>query len=307
MSDVVGTSVNNTSSNVKEASKISNNAQEQEVNDLYEFLKLEQNKYVQYNIIYEALEECVGESSDLDRTLKTKVTDILLSGNAAQTLPLDEVPSKESSTLFGFCNINGHELNYLERNQLEKTLTLKLNEKYKNVCEEFHKVTNKDVNKAFEDSPRSLQMASEDKVLIEFKTKLVSEQKQYVKNLFSLLESLNEMANLRLKKLPQVTEQKIRECQVEQKMNHLKSLLAQEKVRIDVFTETSNSLKAYKEFIRDIKEQQKNYEREIQELKDLKAKYSNVSCKQYDDILKSYLQYKSSIEKKKLLYGCLKS
>ncbi|XP_018571059.1 uncharacterized protein LOC108910813 [Anoplophora glabripennis] len=306
MSDVVGTSVSIESSNARETSTTLSNAQEQEVNDVYEFLNLEKNKYVQYKIISDTLEECVNESSDLDRSLKDKVRDILLGGSATQTLFLDEYTSKESTTLFGICGINEQELNYIERHQLQKILELKLDCKYKDICGEFHKITNKDVNTAFE-TPSSLQMASDDKVLIEYKNKLVSEQEQYVKNLLNLLELLEEISNLRLKKLPQVTEQKIKECQVEQKMNNLKSLLAQEKIRIDIFTETSSSLKAYKELIKDIKEQQKDCEMEIWELKNLKEKYNQVSCKQYNDILKSYLQYKSSIEKKKLLYSHLKN
>lgn len=310
MSDAVGASVSNKPFNARETSKILNNAQEQEVNDLYEFLKLEQNKYVQYKILYDALEECVSDSSDIDRTLKAKVADILLRESATQTQHLDHYTAKENTvSLFGLCDINGYELNYIERNQLQEALKLKLDEKYKDICDDFYQATNKAVNKAFEDSQTStsLQMASDDKALIEFKYKLISEQEQYVKNLLSLLELLNEITNLRLKKLPQITERKVKECQVEQKVNHLKSLLAQEKVRIDVFTETSSSLKAYKELIKDIKDQQKDCEKEIQELKDLKEKYNQISCKQYDDILKSYLQYKSSIEKKKLLYNCLKS
>ncbi|KAJ8928668.1 hypothetical protein NQ314_018762 [Rhamnusium bicolor] len=71
--------------------------------------------------------------------------------------------------------------------------------------------------------------------------------------------------------------------------------------------ETSNSLKAYKQLIKDLKQQQQDCQKEIEDLNELKEKYDQVSCKQYDDILKSYLQYKAAIEKKKLLYDCLKS
>ncbi|KAJ8942940.1 hypothetical protein NQ318_003826 [Aromia moschata] len=206
-----------------------------------------------YKIIYDTLEECVHENSDIDGRLKTKLKDILLGGSVIQTVTLDDNALEECNrSLFGSSCKDNLELNYAERNQLQDTLKLKLDK------------NNQDTGPT--------QLSPEDKVLMDYKTKLIAEQEQYVKNLLDLLELLKEITGLRLNKLPRITEQKIKECQMEERTNHLKSLLAQEKVRVDMFMETSNSLKAYKELIKDIKEQQHDCEKEIQNLRDLREK-----------------------------------
>ncbi|KAJ8928667.1 hypothetical protein NQ314_018761 [Rhamnusium bicolor] len=219
MSDVVGTSINHEPFGVLESTKISNNAQEQEVNDLSEFLKLEHSKYLHYKVIYDTLQEYVSEISDTDKSLKTKVKDIMHSANVAQSIMLDDSLDESSTSIFRSCDINNLELNYTERNQLQDILKLKLDQKYKNICSEFTKLTNKDINKALESvhDTMPLQLSPEDKVLIDYKNKLIFEQEQYVKNLLSLQEVLKEITNLRLKELPQTTEQKIKECLVEEK------------------------------------------------------------------------------------------
>ncbi|KAJ8922262.1 hypothetical protein NQ315_004200 [Exocentrus adspersus] len=297
-------------SNSKHKYKLPKDAHEKEVNDLYEHLKFERNKYAKYKIIQDALEECIDVNSELDQNLKTKVRDILLSGSVVQCLSLEEFPSNESrQSVLGLIDINQHELNYMENKHLQDVLKRKLEEKYETVCDDFRKTTSKDIENTLENIPSSvpLQMVTEDKILLDLKDRLLLEQEQYVKNLSNQSDLLSEITDARLKKVPELTEHKIKEYQIKEKLNHVKSSLMQEKVRVDVFTEANGSLQAYKELIKDIKDQQSDCEKEIQRLMDLKEKYSQVSCKQYDDILKSYLQYKATIEKKKLLYETLKS
>ncbi|KAG5900659.1 hypothetical protein JTB14_005929 [Gonioctena quinquepunctata] len=295
---------------VESVKPLNNCAQEQEVNDLKEFLKLEKNKYVQYKIIYDTLEEYIKDENTVEDNLKAKVRDIMLGESLAQSLTLDYNPfDKTNVSLLGESDVGQSNLTYQEGNVLQEILNKKLNRKYQDITREFNSLTNKDLTKSFEqtDNSTSMQLSPEDKVLLEYKNKLTSEQEQYIKNLITLSDLLQEITDLRLKSLPETIEKKVEECQIEEKINHLKSLLSNEKCRVDVFTETSCSLKAYKELIKDIKEQQHECQKEIQYLKELQEKYKEVSCKQYDDILKSYIQYKSSIEKKKILYECLKS
>ncbi|XP_074025837.1 uncharacterized protein [Leptinotarsa decemlineata] len=311
MSNVIGTNTNKGRfTSVDGSTQFNTCAQEQEVNDLKEFLKLEQEKYVQYKVIYDTLEEYINEAGGVDDNLRAKVRSIILSESLAQTSILEFNSFDESNiSVLGANDTECSNLTYPEGNLLQKKLNLKLIEKHQNLAQEFHKVTNRDLQKSLEtrQDSTSLQLSSEDKVQLDYKNKLTIEQELYVKNLISLSELLEKIADLRLKSLPDIIEKKVDECQVEEKINHLKFLLSNVKCRVDVFTETSCSLKAYKDLIKDIQNQQEDYKKQIQQLNELKEKYKQVSCKQYDDILKSYIQYKASIEKKRILYDCLKS
>ncbi|CAH1119538.1 unnamed protein product [Phaedon cochleariae] len=311
MSNVIGTTTNHGQFRVDgNPKKTSSYAQEQEVNDLTEFLKLERNKYVQYKIVYDILEEFVNEEDRQEDGLRAKVKEILLCESVTQVTLLDEnTVDGSKSSVFGLCNVSSPALTYSESKSLQDVIKKKLNEKYLSITDDFHSVANKDMTEYSEDEEitTSIKLCHEDKVLVEYKNKLLMEQEQYIRNLITLSELLGDITDLRISKLPGVIEDKVKECQVNEKINSLKSLLAQEKCRVDIFTETTCSLKAYKELIKDIKEQQHECQKDIENLDGLKNKYKEVSCKQFDDILESYLQYKSSIEKKKILYDCLKS
>lgn len=291
-----------------EFTKITRNAQEQEVNDLSEILRVEHNKYVQYKIIYDTLEEFINSHDDEHVNLKRRIKDIMISESLVQCMSLDEHCDKPSENIFGIEDMGNTSLNFSESKELQILLKQLIDQKYKKMKADFNNVTEADISSLTQpSSSSSIDLNDEDKLLLEYRNKLMAEQKEYIKNLLNLTDLLEEIKKLRLEKLPEITELKIKECQVEEKINSLKCHGFHGKSRVDIFTETSCSLNAYKELIKDIKDQQQDCKREIEELTDLKQKYKDVSCKQYDDILKSYLRYKSAIEKKKLVYDCLKS
>ncbi|XP_056633528.1 uncharacterized protein LOC130443084 [Diorhabda sublineata] len=275
------------------------NAQEQELNDLSEFLKLEQNKYLHQKILYDLIEEAL-EEDHMETELKIKIKDIILSENVKQTLDLRNSEGKDK--LLGISDSNTL-LTYTESSSLRDLLKEKLTKNVHNIIE-----SHSDWTELIE-SNKSLgliQLPVEDMTLLDYKNKLAVEQEKYIMNLLKLQELLEEISDKRVIELSGIMTQKIQECKIEEKLNHLKCILSQQKCKVDIFTETNCTLKAYKELIRGIIEQQNDCQKEIEKLLDLKQKYDQVSGKQFDDILKPYLLYKSSLEKKKVLYNSLK-
>ncbi|CAH0546358.1 unnamed protein product [Brassicogethes aeneus] len=271
----------------------------QEVDDIREVLKSEHNKYLKYKIINDTIQELIGENSSLDSELKAKAKEILLNSQCSQSVIIDKNSTdKGCHTVFGIGD-SSVELTYFERDSLKNSLERRLSEK----C--IHLDFSLSENNLNSKKCPTFQLVEDDQILIDLKEKLKNEQKLYIENLFKKHEILNEIKNLRLTELPKIVDEKHTESVSLCKMNEVKSEILFKKVRVDIFSESNISLEAYKQFIADLKNQQKECQMEIDDILDLKEKYKIVACKQYNDILKSYLQYRASNEKKKMLYDCM--
>lgn len=303
MSHIVGNSSSALFSALERSNSV-NYAQEQEVHDVLEFLRLEHNKNIQYKILLNILEEYIREDTKDNKVLKEKVRDIILSHRVSQTLVLDTNTSCGEAQLLGIHKMNTISLSYLEGNTLQEVLKSKLKQQ-KNLCNKLNKTVKSSNTNISNGYNASLQLNSEERVLLSNKEKLLLEQQQYITNLANFEKALLDISELRLKKLPDAVEFKIKISQAQEKINNFKAIFTEEKCRVDIFKETEFSLPAYKELIQDIKYQLSVYQKEIQELEDLKEKYRQVSCKQFDDLLSSYRQYKASLEQKKKLYSYL--
>ncbi|XP_028150755.1 uncharacterized protein LOC114344097 [Diabrotica virgifera virgifera] len=297
MSNVINFNSNNTFNTV------STNAQEQEVNDRMEFLKLEQSKYLQQKILYDLLEDVVYDDHT-DAKLKSKVKDIILSENLKQTLSIDNKSLEENeSNVLGVAQ-DITVLTYSESSLLRNLIKLKSTKKVEDLAAQHNEWT--ELLESIRELG-SIQLSQEDKILLEYKNKVIVEQEKYINNLLNLHKLLEEITHTRTVDLPKTMEQKIAECQVEEKINYLKCIIVQEKCRAEIFTETKCSLRAYRELIKDIQLQQRDCRKDIEDLSELKQKYKAIAGKQYDDILKSYILYKGALEKKKMLCSSLKS
>lgn len=306
MSNVVETIENTDFLKIPVKSNNNAQAQRQEVMDYTEFVKIEFHKYRQYKILLECIEECVEDDCNLDEDIKNKIKNVLLESSISQTRLNEDSNEVLSETVLGL-SLSAKDITYSESNKLRSCIKSKLDKKsqqLENKCSSLFSQDFKDMGKEKRESP--LDLCQEDANLLQFRNELAQEQECFLKNQLELLEILEELKNIRLKTVPEVTEQKVQECTVKSKINYLKSQLAKNKCKLDTFKETSNSLKAYTEIIADMKEQHNKLKFDVEQLQDLKKKYAQVSCKEYDDILKSYLQYKSSLEKKKMLFELYK-
>ncbi|CAH1981779.1 unnamed protein product [Acanthoscelides obtectus] len=281
---------------VKQSEESTSSAKEA-INDLSEPLQTEYNYYMQYKTIFNVLEEFARQEdcgdSENDK-LKSKVYEIIVQESLAQTTRLGDL----EDDILGVKDVNSLSLTYLESRRLEEIVKKKLIEKQ---CQ----LTNKN---GMLDKNKSKLLTSDPSLneLIENKNQLIALKQEYVKNLLTLAELMTELKEMRLNELPQALEMKIEEWTLSGKICNLKARLLTSKNRVDAFTETSTSLEAYKQLVKDIKREQRVCEEEIENLKQLKRQYEQVSCKQYDEILKSYLEYKAALERKKLLYSRFK-
>lgn len=302
MSDIVGTSSNKPLT-VLETSYPTNCAQEQEVRDLLEISKLEYRKNIGYKVILDIVDDYIREDNNDNLALKQKINSIILGYRVSETLILN--PNDQIS-LLGIQKVNKGSLSYSEGNILQEVIIAKLTQKRNNLQKQLDNTGEQSVNnhieKRFHDV---LKFSTEEKVLLDTKRQLIAEQELYVKNLLELQEVLLEISELRLKTLPEGVGLKIKHYELQDKINSIKTLFTEGKMRFDIFTETSCALEAYKELIKDIEKQQSIYQKEIEELEEMKEKYKQVSCKQFDEILNSYKQYKSSLEQKKKMYHFL--
>lgn len=102
-----------------------------------------------------------------------------------------------------------------------------------------------------------------------------------------------------LQDLPEIQAHKLTECSVKSHMYYLRAKLLETKSRVNTFEETSISLDSYRIVMREVVEEQKECQKEINRFLELKERYTAVACKEFDEILKDYLQFKSAIDRKR--------
>lgn len=127
-----------------------------------------------------------------------------------------------------------------------------------------------------------------------------------MKNLEKIYDLLKQLLQLRFTNVKELVDSKITEYSLKSEMYHLRTEMMKGKTKTDFFNETPISLQAYKELFNNMSEQQADYHKQITNLNQLKQQYKLVACREYNEILKSYLQYKDAVEKKMALYKQLK-
>ncbi|KAH1002104.1 hypothetical protein HUJ05_008695 [Dendroctonus ponderosae] len=235
----------------------------QEVKKYSELIRIYRKKSNKYKIRLECILDCL-ENKDMEPQLKNKVKKIILSARVSQ-IQLCSDPNSvkcETQNLLGV-PVNNIKLTYSERETLAFFLKYPIDTSADNSKQEFF-----------------LELPYNDKVLLEYRSKLALNQQEFINNQTQMFAVLEEMMKFRLKTVPELSKIKCKEYE---------NILMQEK----------NSLPALTELIKDMKEQKIEFLRKIDELKDLKKTYEDASCKEYDAILQSYLQYKAVLNRKK--------
>lgn len=276
---------------------ISESARE-ELDKLIREVSIQRRKYNEYQIIQDVICECIKESCEFSGELQSKIVDILTASNLQSCVGLGG-----NCTLLGL-NFNLTELTYEEHENLKEVVQLKLIEKRRKIFKELCElgITIEETDCPLESSS-VLNLGVQEKVLIDLKQQLNEKQDLYIRLLQVLREILEKVINLKVKTLSETTNDKIRTYQIQTELFCIRTKLLNVKLKTKIFSETTLTLNAYKEILKDVLQQQKDCREEIEKLQELKEKYKQVSCKQYDEILRNYLKYKSNIEKKRLLYN----
>lgn len=256
----------------------------QQMSDYSEIIKIETRKYLMSKLLYDSAKESliIGDN-EMDKNLSQQILDFFM---------LEEVDS---------------DLNGLTLLDLKATKTFSYFElqQLKNITENRLAKFANEVLK-YEGSFNGCETADvEDKLVLEYKKKLSQEEDTYLRDLSEEKSQLLEIIQLKTQVLPEVANNKLLESELTIKMNNLKSSLLLEKARVNIFMETEKSLQAYKELIKDMEAHKIALDEEIKDLQLLKEKYRQVHCKEFESILKSYIQHKRSLEKRKILYDQL--
>lgn len=263
-----------------------------EIEQLNACVKLERRKYNKYSIIKDVAMSCTTEESCLPTELQSKVYEILTADDVGQCLQLTP-----NDTLLGLSHPNT-ELTYEEKEQIRNAVQKGIIKKSRKLFEELEElgIACNEVNDV---THSVISLSVEDKVLMDYKRELNEKQSLYISQLEELISVLKEILELKSKTLPESTNNKTHACEIELRLLQLQSQVMNAKVTVDIFTETSSSMDAYRQLLKDICQQQTDCKQEIEKLRELKEKYKQVSCKQYNEILRNYVKYKSIIENKR--------
>lgn len=254
---------------------------EQEVKDQVEILNVQRKKYQEHQMLLSIIEEFIKDESKPSQ-LRLKVKTILLEHQIKS--------GSEDDNILGV-TLN-EELTDSEGIQLSFFLEILMESKIKALENKLPKKTL---------SESLWEFSSEDSEILDLLTELNSQQELYASQQKQALELLEQLKHARLDSVPEMMEQKYAEVTLNIDLNNVKAEIADCKWHTDVFNETSNSLEAYKLLLKDMKEEETELQQEIESLEDLKEKYAEVSCPEYNDILKSYLQYKEALERKQFM------
>lgn len=269
-------------------SGISSFREDTQLTDEEQILKIEYSRYIRNKILYECISDCVD---DLDPQTGKNLENIINGVKLQQYLKL------ENHSLLGL-HPEFTDLSYQESDQLKAMTQKKLCERKSKTFEVFKSITSKDLDviiKRPKVSLYDLSLSVTDQVALNYKEKLIRIQEAFMKNIILRNKILAEMLDLRLNKVPELCEKTIRYCKSIIECNYLKAKIAEYKMKMDIFMEVPNAIDAYHQLLNDIKKQQEECQIDIEKMKESKRKYENVSGKEYDEILKSYLMYKYSL------------
>lgn len=268
--------------------------------DAFNQMKTQRIEHSKYQILKELLEE---ESYDLlDLELKEKLKTIL-SNNLSKNILFLQGESYSTTHVLGISELLDAKLTHEESTIVSRILQKALDSKYSDLCSKFKTATNLSLPNKVAEMGKNLDDTPQDYYLLNIRSEIVDQQERYLKNLQRKQDLLESLAKRRLEKLPKVCESKVQEYDTITRLNSLKTQLVREKTRINTFTQEKGDLRSYEETINGLKERTMKCTRNIETLKDLKKAYSQSTGKQYDEILKQYIQYEKALEKKQLMIG----
>lgn len=134
--------------------------------------------------------------------------------------------------------------------------------------------------------------------------KLTEQQTTHIYQLVNLGGKLNELLKLKTETAVSTSAQKVEEITKKTTKFNFKYRLLYMQSRLSIFKELPFSLDAYRQALRDLKQQQDDYNKEIDQLKiDLKNYKIMSKNEEYQEILTSYKQYKRGYESKLWIFN----
>lgn len=253
-----------------------------ELTSFQQELHAQRKKYMKYKLIQDILIKMTNESV-LDRSLSEKVKDILIFQDAMESEMFSLLGLKVES-------VTPSELTFQEQCKLKSAFESYIYDYY-----QHFKTTYPDLMQA------NLSLSIHDQLITDLKEKLNLRQEEDLKGLGQISLKLDELIKLRTEELPKILDKKSEEYELKMKIMDAKYKVLHYRLKLSIFTETDKCFEAYKELVAHIEKQKEECRKNIEQLTIQKQKYAVVQSKEYNDILKAYLQYKSLIEEKKAL------
>lgn len=266
----------------------------QAVKNYSEFLKMHRRKWNKYKIRLNCISDCL-ENKDMESQLKNKVKKIIVSARVSQLQLCDPNSVRcKTQNMLGI-PVNNIKLTYSEGETLAFFLRPEMESKLSHLKDTYKLSATADSSK----QEFCLELPYSYKVLLECRSKLAMIRQEFINNQIQLFAVLEEMTKFRLETVPELTHIKYKEYDSNIQLNYLKMQFITTTAVVDILMRDKKSLPALTALIKNMKEQKIEFLRKIDELKDLKKKYEEASCTEYDAILQSYLQYKTVLKRKK--------
>ena len=269
------------------------NSSRQETADLVEILKCVRTKYLRNKTLYDSLREYSADS-DIKSDLTTNVRNVLMEMDVKNCMGLQQ--PTPNTKLLQVGDTGSLSLSYCDEHEVLIHVQKKLIKSNKVLTEMLCKLESVNTFQC-----NFFNLCTEDKILINLKTRLNEQQKIYADNLLKRHDLLEGILSIRLNDTKNMADLKTEELDICGKLHKLQVEIINLKNRRDILNETPTSMVAYSELLKDIYLEQMECQQKIEELEELKEKYNLVSCKQFEDILKSYLKYKTDFERKEAL------
>lgn len=268
----------------------------QELNDFAAILKVEREKNLKRRIIKSVLDNCLLHEN-LEGSFKEKVEHLCKSFDLLKKTKLSE-QGNGSRCLLGL-KLEIQPLNYKEQNLLRQLVDRELRNSDHKIINSLTALAGCNVN--FTEVKMTLAPSNLDNILVSYQQKLQTQHDSYVSNFFRKLDILETLLEIKSDNVPDATDKKIQESRTKYSLFDWRLKLVNTLVRIDICKETAESLTAYKTILQIIKKQQNKCKEEIEQVEYMKECYNQVDCKEYREILSSYINYKKLIERVKCM------
>ncbi|XP_023950803.2 uncharacterized protein LOC112055049 [Bicyclus anynana] len=223
---------------------------------------LPENKTVQESILLDIVKEICSEPNKLSQKLIGKVNRIIADCDLTHHANFHKIVTSDESTttVLGFIQQQAAELTFDEQAELNQAIVEKIQEKLPLFTKELdHLKQNSGHKKSRNEEIKELQESLDDKL-----DTLRQQENEKV-------ELMMEWLNHRLHEVSSFSTQTNELITMKTRILELKSKILHLRILCNIFTETNQSIKAYSEIHKDIKDNLRDTEQRIKNYKDIIA------------------------------------
>lgn len=257
--------------------------------ELIENLKIERRKYDKYKIIKNIILNRDYEEGKSSENVYNKAYSLVMASELKQCLdsPIHDIE-------LGLASFKPSDLLMFEKEQLQDLVQRKIEEKKVTLQEQLKEYG---IILDFSKDTQPNDLTDRIKTVLDLRLKVKDMQQLRVEKLQELTNTFEEILKLQTEVLPLNVDKKIAELNILLELNRIKTKILNCQLNMNIFKETSICKPAYAELLTSISQEQNKVKTEVQSLQKLQMQYKEVSCREYNEILEAYSQYKRHINK----------